>query len=117
MILFINYNEQENEFIISGLLESEEGVIPIKSKEIYLNNYPYLSRKLMEEKIIYIDYFDCYLGTKKTEGPYCEQEVFDSEYESHSYELSELLKNIDRKIRENKKNVKRLVKIGNHYTQ
>ena len=117
MILFINYNKKENDFIVSGLLDCVDGAIPIECKEISLSNHPYLLAKLMEGKIVYIDSFDCYLGTRKTEGPYCEQEIFDSEYESHNNEVTELLINIDRNIREKKKNIKKLVKIGNHYIQ
>ena len=115
MIIFINYDEKEKVFIMSCLIKSNDGIIPLKREIIYLDNYPYLVKELMEKKTIYIDSFDGYLGLIKTEGPYCEQEVFNSIFECHNSEFNELLLGLDKNVKDGKLNVKKLIKIGNSY--
>lgn len=115
MVLFIKYYEELKQFVMCGLLESKEGIIPIGSKKIDLGSCPDLSEKLMEGKTIYIDSYSCYLGKEKTEGPYCEQKVFCSEYESHNCQVPELLLSINNKIKDKKRSPKKLIKIGEHY--
>ena len=115
MIIYIRHDKKENKFIMNGILEEKEGIIPLANKTIDLDNYPYLSSKLKEGKILYIDSYNCYLGENRIEGPYGEQEVFDSEYECHNNEEVEMLVNIDKNIKEQKQVLSKLIKIGNHY--
>ena len=80
-----------------------------------MNNYPYISGELMNGKTIYIESYDCYLGTITKEGSYNEEEVFNSEYESHNRDIIELLINLENNIKEEKSDVKKLIKIGDGY--
>ena len=72
-------------------------------------------QKLKDGNMVYIDDFDGYVGLIQKEGPYNEQEVFYSKYESHNVEFSELLIGLDKNIRDDKQVIRRLVRIGDLY--
>lgn len=83
----------------------------------FIKYYPNIMTKLINGEIIYLPYHTMYIGYIKNEGPYGENECFISEYNSKSYELSELLVNIDKNIFEDNKDTKKLLKVGNFYTE
>ena len=114
-VIFISYNKEIG-FNINILLETKKGIIPYTiEKTDKINNYPYLAKKIMEGNILYVDYSGGYVGIKKTEGPYCEQDVFISEYESNNIGFDELLMSLNKEIKDNNIKQRKLVKIGEHY--
>lgn len=115
MIIFIKYNEEN--FIMSRILEYKGGVIPLDGEIISLENYPNLAKKLVEGEVVYIDYRDGYLGVIKREGAYGEQEIFCSEYEAHDREEQEVLLGLDKSIKKGNQKVRKLVRVGVRFEQ
>ena len=116
-IIYVTYNK-EGFFQSTILLKTTNGIIPYKyGKADYISFYPFLAKQLIEGKILYVDYNCGYVGIKKTEGPYCENQVFESEYEGINVDFNELLIRINDSIRNEKKTPRKLVKIGESYKQ
>ncbi len=114
-VVFINYSASEHLYRISIFLKNAKGIVHISSSPFDIDNYPYLSQKLKEGNMVYINAYDGYVGLEEKEGPYNEKEVFNSLYESHNDIMSELLINLDKNIRDDNQVQRKLVKIGNFY--
>ena len=113
--IFINYSEGLKGCL---LIESENGVIPIELKEEDLNFltfYPNIMEKLINGRLLYLKGFNVYLGKKETFGPYCEHEIFISEYDSENINFYELIANLESKIEKRESNVRKLSKLGIYY--
>ena len=114
-MIFINY-DKEDIFKVTIILETDNGIIPLVFNDNhFINFYKYLSKKIKEGNTLYINYNNAYLGNIKTEGPYCEQEVFMSNYESENNDFNELIINLNKNIKNNEKTSKKLIKIGSYY--
>ena len=114
-VMFVNYND-EGFFQTTILLETNNGIIPYNyEKTDFISFYPYLAKQLMDGKTLYVAFDYGYVGIKKSEGPYCEKQVFESEYEEKNIDFNELLIMLDDAIKNEKKKQRKLVKIGNSY--
>ena len=114
-VMFVNYND-EGFFQTTILLETNNGIIPYNyEKTDFISFYPYLAKQLMDGKTLYVAFDYGYVGIKKSEGPYCEKQVFESEYEEKNIDFNELLIRLDDAIKNEKKKQRKLVKIGNSY--
>ena len=87
-MLIIRYNNKLNGSI---LYKCSDGIIP---KEI-------------EETKLYIDNYTGYLGHKEIKGPYGEEEIFIPEYTSNNISLIEIIIDIENKIKNNKKKIRK----------
>lgn len=115
--IFINYMEGLKGFL---LIESENGVIPIELKEEDLNFltfYPNVMKKLTDGKSLYLKAFNAYLGKEETVGPYCEHQIFVSEYDSENIDFYELIANLESRIKKGNVNVRKLSKLGIYYNE
>ena len=114
-VLFINYDEKVG-FNITILLRNENGIVPfVIEKTNFINYYPNLAKKLIDGKVLYVNYDYGYVGDFQSKGPYCEQEVFMSEYEANNIDFNELIINLNQNIKNGKKMSRELVKIGDYY--
>ena len=114
-VMFVNYND-EGFFQTTILLETNNGIIPYNyEKTDFISFYPYLAKQLMDGKTLYVAFDYGYVGIKKSEGPYCEKQVFESEYEEKNIDFNELLIMLDDAIKNEKKKQRKLVKIGDSY--
>ena len=113
--MFINYKEDIG-FTATIMYETKDGVVPVVIKNPnFINYYPYIAKKLMEGKILYINHNHGYIGIEITDGPYGEEKSFISEYESNNINFLELINNLEHNIKQDKKRYKKLVKIGMKY--
>jgi len=113
--MFVNYNDK-GFFQTTILLETNNGIIPYNyEKTDFISSYPYLAKRLMDGKTLYVAFDYGYVGIKKTEGPYCERQVFESEYEEKNIDFNELLISLDDAIKNEKKIQRKLIKIGASY--
>jgi len=113
--MFVNYND-EGFFQTTILLETNNGIIPYNyEKTDFISFYPYLAKQLMDGKTLYVAFDYGYVGIKKSEGPYCERQVFESEYEEKNIDFNELLIRLDDAIKNEKKIQRKLIKIGASY--
>ncbi len=116
-VMFVNYND-EGFFQTTILLETDNGIIPYSyEKTDFISFYPYLAKQLMDGKTLYVDFNYGYVGIEKTEGPYCEKQVFESEYEEKNIDFKELLISLNDVIKNEKKTQRQLIKIGASYKQ
>ncbi len=116
-VMFVNYND-EGFFQTTILLETNNGIIPYNyEKTDFISFYPYLAKQLMDGKTLYVDFNYGYVGIEKTEGPYCEKQVFESEYEEKNIDFKELLISLNDVIKNEKKTQRQLIKIGASYKQ
>ncbi len=114
-VMFVNYND-EGFFQTTILLETNNGIIPYNyEKTDFISFYPYLAKQLMDGKTLYVAFDYGYVGIKKSEGPYCERQVFESEYEEKNIDFNELLISLDDAIKNEKKIQRKLIKIGASY--
>jgi len=114
-VTFVNYND-EGFFQTTILLETNNGIIPYNyEKTDFISFYPYLAKQLMDGKTLYVAFDYGYVGIKKSEGPYCEKQVFESEYEEKNIDFNELLIGLNDAIKNEKKIRRKLIKIGASY--
>ena len=114
-VMFVNYND-EGFFQTTILLETNNGIIPYNyEKTDFISFYPYLAKQLMDGKTLYVAFDYGYVGIKKSEGPYCEKQVFESEYEEKNIDFNELLIRLNDAIKNDKKIRRKLIKIGASY--
>ena len=114
-VMFVNYND-EGFFQTTILLETNNGIIPYNyEKTDFISFYPYLAKQLMDGKTLYMAFDYGYVGIKKSEGPYCEKQVFESEYEEKNIDFNELLIRLNDAIKNEKKIRRKLIKIGASY--
>ena len=114
-LMFVNYNA-EGFFQTTILLETKKGIIPYNYETTdFISFYPYLAKQLMDGKTLYVDFDNGYVGIKKSEGPYCEKHVFESEYEENNIDFNELLIKLNAAIKNEKKTQRKLIKIGARY--
>ena len=64
-------------------------------------------KELMNGKVLYIDNYTGYLGHKEIRGPYGEEEIFIPEYTSNNISLIEIIIDIENKIKNNKKKIRK----------
>ena len=64
-------------------------------------------KELIKGKILYIDNYTGYLGHKEIKGPYGEEEIFIPEYTSNNISLIEIIIDIENKIKNNKKKIRK----------
>ena len=115
IMIYISYN-QEDEFKVTALAKTEKGLVPYEIKKpTFINSFPLLIKKLKEGKTIYINSNHGYIGEEKTQGPYCEEQVFISEYDDNNGDFLELLNLLEQKVKNNKTAPKKLVKVGPEY--
>lgn len=114
-IIYISYDKDKNIFKEDIYIKYNDSMIPLEIKSIDLEQYPYLKNKLIEGNKIYIDSYDGYVGIENTEGAYCNELVFNSEYEVHDGIFEELLLNLNTNIKKDIKQYNKLYKIGNNY--
>lgn len=69
--------------------------------------YPNILKELIKGKILYIDNYTGYLGHKEIKGPYGEEEIFIPEYTSNNLSVIEIIIDIENKIKNNKKKIKK----------
>lgn len=113
---YICFDKKKNYFIETTLIENENGINPIVKENInYFERLPLLENQLKIGNEIYICFGNAYLGGFHTEGPYGEEKVFLSEYDSHSYDDEELLIGLNKAIKQEERNPKKLIKIGKYY--
>ena len=113
--LFINYNKVEG-FVGTILIKIENGFAPLSFNDLDLSScFPNLADKIKEGMTLYINSNCGYVGLEKTEGPYCEQKVFDSKYESNNLGYFDLLLNLDQNIGQNLTCQRKLIKNGEVY--
>lgn len=113
---YICFDKKRNCYIETILIENINGINPIirESTNCFIS-LPCLKEQLKLGKEIYMYYGNGYLGEFHTEGPYGEEKIFLSEYDSHNYEDEELLIDLDKTIKEGETKSKKLIKIGNFY--
>lgn len=117
-ITFIYYNQKDNEFDATVLLQTEQGIIPYMLKNVaFILNYPNIVKKLMEGNKLYLDSFKGYIGIEQIEGPYGEEQVFASLYECQNPSLQEIIISLDKSIQEGQETPKKLTKIGPSYKE
>lgn len=112
---FISYN---GEFKGCMLLETKKANIPIELNESdlkFINCFPNIKEKLINGYELYLNAFSGYIGRRYTEGPYCEQKVFISNYNSENIDFYELMNDIEKNIIKNKQKMKKLSKVGTYY--
>ncbi len=113
---YICFDKKRNCFIETYLIENPNGINPIiRESTNYFISLPCLQEKLKLGKKIYMYNGNGYLGEFHTEGPYGEEKVFLSEYDSHNYDDEELLIDLDKTIKKGEIKSKKLIKIGNFY--
>ena len=111
--IFMNYKDGFNVTILNKTID---GIIPYNYKNpSFIKDYPYLARKLKEGKILYVKSDSGYLGNEINEGPYAEEKIFLSEYENKNIDFKEIIINLDKDVKGNKKVLRRLMKIGDTY--
>jgi hypothetical protein len=115
MIVYISYDNNNEVFLASTIITDGSGLMSINCEHVCLDSFPNLSKKLKEDKMIYIKSFHGYLGSKQKEGPYGERQVFNSEYESENTDVSEILIDLEKKVKAEKKHIKKLTRCGNYY--
>lgn len=112
---YISYNEEEG-FKVTALMETKNGLVPYEIKKAnFIDSYPLLAKKIKEGQILYLDSYNGYIGSEQTEGPYCEEQVFISEYEGNNSNFNELLVTLEGNIKNKKTTPKKLVKVGPKY--
>lgn len=90
----------------------------LKSEDLnFIAFYPNLMKKLINGEKLYLKSFKGYLGREETVGPYCEEKIFVSEYDSTNIDLLELISDLDNKIKKEKTKIRKLSKLGNHYSE
>ena len=107
-ILIIRYNN--NKLSGSILYKCNDGIIPKEIEEtklLFIMTYPNILKELMNGKILYIDNYTGYLGHKEIKGPYSEEEIFIPEYTSNNLSLIEIIIDIENKIKNNKKKIRK----------
>ena len=114
-IIYIDYDNEKKIFIARIYIKYNDYNIPLEMKNIDLSNYPFLMNKLIDGNTLYIDSYDGYIGFQTTEGPYYEDYVLNSEYEVHDSVFEELLLNLNTSIKQDKKQLNKLYKIGDNY--
>ena len=113
--LFISYKKEVG-FRVTILLETDNGIQPFSFENpAFINYYPHLANKIKDGKTLYVSSSCGYLGTEQTEGPYAEQKVFVSEYECNNIDLNEIIIKLNQNIKNNKKVLRKLIKVGNRY--
>lgn len=114
-ITYVSYNEK-NGFKVTALLETKNGLIPYEIKNVnFIDSYPLVAEKIREGKILYLNSYNGYIGIEQTEGPYCESQVFVSEYEGNNTNFNELLTSLESNIKDKKTSPKKLIKVGPKY--
>ena len=114
-VMFVNYND-EGFFQTTILLETNNGIIPYNyEKTDFISFYPCIAKQFMDGKTLYVAFDYGYVGIKKSEGPYCEKQVFESEYEEKNIDFNELLISLNDAIKNEKKIRRKLIKIGASY--
>ena len=78
-----------------------------EAKLLFIMTYPNILKELMNGKILYIDNYTGYLGHKEIKGPYGEEEIFIPEYTSNNLSLIEIIIDIENKIKNNKKKIRK----------
>ena len=115
-IIYINYNNVEESYTLTLLVEDNNTVTPFfYSINEIVNNYPYVAEKLKEGMILYKEINHGYLGKEKNEGPYGEEKILMVEYEANNYDLNELLNSLNNTIKNNETIERKLKKIGISY--
>jgi len=116
-ILYIEYNDE-----LSGsrfLLDGNGTLISIKElsdEELRtIKLWPNIQQKLINGCILYICNHDAYIGKSLSEGPYGENKIFVSEFDSTNPYYDVLLKLLDEKIKKGKSRNKVLTKLGYRY--
>ena len=103
--LIIRYNNKLNGSI---LYKCSDGIIPKEIEEaklLFIMTYPNILKELMNGKIL--DNYTGYLGHKEIKGPYGEEEIFIPEYTSNNLSLIEIIIEIENKIKNNKKKIRK----------
>ena len=106
-MLIIRYN---NKLSGSILYKCSEGIIPKEIEEtklLFIMTYPNILKELIKGKILYIDNYTGHLGHKEIKGPYGEEEIFVPEYTSNNLSLIEIIIDIENKIKNNKKKIRK----------
>ena len=78
-----------------------------ETKLLFIMAYPNILKELIKGKILYIDNYTGYLGHKEIKGPYGEEEIFIPEYTSNNISLIEIIIDIENKIKNNKKKIRK----------
>ncbi len=82
---------KDNEYRMLRLLKDKKGIVPIVTNNVKdIRYYQALANLLKEGKQIYIHLGTGYLGNSKTTGPYCEESIFESEYDYNSLDIQEI---------------------------
>lgn len=105
--LIIRYNNKLNGSI---LYKCSDGIIPKEIEEtklLFIMTYPNILKELIKGKILYIDNYTGYLGDKEIKGLYGEEEIFIPEYTSNNLSLIEIIIDIENKIKNNKKKIRK----------
>ena len=114
--MFYISSDKEDSIKVTALIKTKQGVVPYEIKKpTFISSFPLLMQKLKEGKIIYLNSSNGYIGEEKTEGPYCEEQIFISEYDDNNGDFLELLSLLEQKVKSNKTVPKKLVKIGSEY--
>lgn len=106
-MLIIRYN---NKLSGSILYKCSDGIIPKEIEEkklLFIMTYPNILKELIKGKILYIDNYTGHLGHKEIKGPYGEEEIFIPEYTSNNLSLIEIIIDIENKIKNNKKKIRK----------
>ena len=113
---FFSYLPNEDAIYKLNLKKSKRGVIPSVVKlDDFQSIFPNLTEELKKGKTIYMHSHCAYLGTTGTEGPYCEQEVFNCEYVASNNSEPELLLELEKAVSKKEETAKKLIKIGEFY--
>ena len=97
----------------SLLIRTKDGINPIElnQNELFMfNSYPYILNELINGNKLYIQGFNGYVGKEQREGPYSEERYFQVRYFSTDTEFYELLRGLEKNIKNHNGCKKRIYK-------
>ena len=113
--IFMN---KDGKLIGNALIQLEDGYVPIKISEndlSFIYSQVHVMNKLKDGYVLYMVGGAIYLGLPKKVNAYGEDEIFLSSFDSQCIYFCGLVENLEYKTKNDDKNEKMLVKIGEFY--
>ena len=112
-------SDKDNNIVGISLIKLDRGCCPIELSNndlAFIHKYKLIMNKLNNGNKIYIYNGNMYLGYNEFVGPYAEEEIFNSFYDSSSLYFYSMLNILEYKLVNNKVKKKILVRVGDYYT-
>ena len=110
--------DKDNNIVCSALIKLAKGENPARlanDKLAFIKKYKLIMSKLKKGNKIYIYRGNMYLGLFESDGPYAEEKIFNSFYDSSSLDFYSMLGSLEYSLYNDDVRRKRLVRVGAYY--